>query len=235
MIALLTGLIAGLGHVFSGPDHLAAVAPLAVESRRKAWMAGLRWGLGHTSGVLLVGVLFVFLKDLLPQELISAWSERLVGVVLIGIGIWGFRVALKKRIHVHEHAHGGHEHAHVHVHGSATAHRPAETNTHVHTHTAFAVGTLHGLAGSSHVLGVLPALAFATRQESFAYLGAFGVGNILAMIAFASAIGMISRGFAGKGLRGYQYLMYGCSVAAIVVGFYWLAAPYLAPAASHGG
>ena len=32
MIALVTGFIAGLGHVFAGPDHLAAVAPLAVAS-----------------------------------------------------------------------------------------------------------------------------------------------------------------------------------------------------------
>ncbi|MBI5387928.1 MAG: sulfite exporter TauE/SafE family protein [Verrucomicrobia bacterium] len=235
MIAILTGLVAGLGHVFSGPDHLAAVAPLAVESRKKAWAAGLRWGLGHTSGVLIVGVLFVFLKDLLPTELISSWSERLVGVVLIGIGLWGFRTALKKRIHVHEHSHGGPEHAHVHVHDSTTAHKPAEPRRHVHTHTAFAVGTLHGLAGSSHLLGVLPALTFATRQESFSYLGAFGVGNILAMIAFAGAIGLISRGFADRGVRGYQYLMYACSVAAMGVGVYWLVAPYFVPAASHAG
>lgn len=235
MIAIFTGLIAGLGHVFSGPDHLAAVAPLAVESRKQAWVAGLRWGLGHTSGVLGVGLLFVFLKDLLPHELISSWSERFVGVVLIAIGIWGFRTALKKRVHVHEHEHGGHQHAHVHVHAAATAHRPTEKNRHVHTHTAFIVGTIHGLAGSSHILGVLPALTFATRRESFSYLGAFGVGNILAMIAFAAALGMISRGFAGRGARAYQGLMYACSVAAIGVGVYWLAAPYWMPAAAHVG
>jgi ABC-type nickel/cobalt efflux system permease component RcnA len=222
MIAILTGFIAGLGHVFSGPDHLAAVAPLAVESRRKAWMAGLRWGLGHTSGVLLVGFGALLLRGILPVQLISSWSERLVGVVLIGIGIWGFRTALKKRVHVHEHVHDGHEHKHVHLHGANTAHRPVEQKTHVHTHTAFAVGTLHGLAGSSHFLGVLPALAFPTRQEAYSYLGAFGVGTILAMILFASVVGMISRGFAGRGLQAYRYLMYSCSVAAMGVGVYWL-------------
>lgn len=235
MIAMLTGLIAGLGHVFAGPDHLAAVAPLAVEGRKRAWVAGLRWGFGHTSGVLVVGLLCVFLKDILPQDLISSWSERLVGVVLLGIGFWGLRTALRKRVHVHEHSHGGHEHAHVHVHDGVTAHPPAQKSAHVHTHAAFAVGTLHGLAGSSHILGVLPALALATRQESLSYLGAFGVGNILAMVAFAGALGMISRGLAGRGVRAYQGLMYACSVAAIGIGIYWLAMPFFTPAGSHAG
>ena len=224
MIALLTGFIAGLGHVFSGPDHLAAVAPLAVESRKKAWIAGLRWGLGHSSGVLLVGFLSLLLRDVLPRELISSWSERLVGVVLIAIGVWGFRAAMKKRVHVHEHQHDGQEHVHVHVHGTQTAHQPAEPKRHVHTHTAFAVGTLHGLAGSSHFLGVLPALAFPTRHEAYTYRGAFGVGTVCAMILFAAVIGMISRGFAGTGVRAYQRLMYTCSGAAVAVGIYWLVA-----------
>jgi len=56
VLAILTGLLAGGVHVLSGPDHLAAVAPLAVQDR-SAWRSGLRWGLGHSSGVLLVGVL----------------------------------------------------------------------------------------------------------------------------------------------------------------------------------
>jgi hypothetical protein len=224
MIALISGLVAGLGHVFSGPDHLAAVAPLAVEGRVKAWQAGLRWGLGHTSGVLVVGFLSVLLRDVLNVSLLSSWSERLVGVVLIGIGIWGFRTALKKRVHVHEHAHGSREHVHVHVHDPRSAHRPAEPKAHVHTHTAFAVGTLHGLAGSSHFLGVLPALTFPTRLEAYSYLAAFGLGTIAAMIAFAFSIGMISSGRAGSGLRAYQALMYGCSLAAVGIGVYWLVA-----------
>jgi ABC-type nickel/cobalt efflux system permease component RcnA len=222
MIALLSGFVAGLGHVFSGPDHLAAVAPLAVEGRVSAWKAGLRWGVGHTSGVLLVGALSLLLRDVLNVELLSSWSERLVGVVLIGIGLWGFRTALKKRVHVHGHAHNGQEHVHVHLHDSASAHRPAERKAHVHTHTAFAVGTLHGLAGSSHFLGVIPALAFPTRAEAYGYLGAFGAGTIFAMIAFAFSIGLISSGRAGGGVRAYQGLMYGCSVAAVGIGVYWL-------------
>jgi ABC-type nickel/cobalt efflux system permease component RcnA len=224
MIAIITGFIAGLGHVFSGPDHLAAVAPLAVEGRTGAWKAGLRWGLGHTGGVLVIGLLSLVLRDVIDVRAISSWSERLVGVVLVGIGIWGFRTALRKRVHAHGHVHQGQQHEHVHVHNGSSAHRPAEPKAHVHTHTAFAVGTVHGLAGSSHFLGVLPALTFPTRVEAYSYLGAFGVGTVFAMIAFAFSLGMISGGRAGRGAWIYQNLMYACSLAAVAVGIYWLVA-----------
>src|SRR5213083_1406993 len=103
MIAALTGLIAGTVHVWSGPDHLAAIAPLAVRRTRRAWAPGLRWGLGHSAGVALIGLLSLWLRDLLPVNLLSTWGERMVGVMLLGIGIWGLRKAFNNKIHAHEH------------------------------------------------------------------------------------------------------------------------------------
>ena len=38
---LFAGIIAAMLHVISGPDHLAAVTPFAIESKRKAWKIGL--------------------------------------------------------------------------------------------------------------------------------------------------------------------------------------------------
>jgi len=95
MIAAFTGLIAGAVHVWSGPDHLAAIAPLAARRRQAAWSPGLRWGFGHSAGVALVGLLSLWLRDLLPLDLLSTWGERLVGVMLFGIGLWALRKALK--------------------------------------------------------------------------------------------------------------------------------------------
>lgn len=224
MLALLAGFAAGAGHVLAGPDHLGAVAPLAAESRGKAWQAGLRWGLGHTTGVLLVGLLFLWLRDVLPIDLISGWSERLVGVVLIGIGAWGLRTTFRQRLHAHEHEHDGEKHAHAHVHEASTVHRPAERKPHVHTHAAFGVGTLHGLAGSSHFLGVIPALAFPTKLEAVSYLAAFGVGTIAAMICFAAVVGMVARGSSRRGVAAYQTVLGACSFAAVGIGIYWLVA-----------
>lgn len=218
MIAAITGLIAGLLHVVTGPDHMAAIAPLAVRGQRRAWVSGVRWGLGHASGVVAVGVLSILLRNVLPIDSISSWSERFVGVILIGIGCWGLRNAL--RMHVHEHQHHDEPHAHLHAHAPARPH-PAPT-VHVHTHTAFGIGTLHGLAGSSHFLGVLPALAFATNADAAAYLISFGVGTIAAMAIFASGIGLISSRLAVNGVRAYRNMMCACSVAAMGIGVWWL-------------
>jgi hypothetical protein len=227
LLAALMGLAAGLIHVLSGPDHLAAVAPLAIDARDRHWQPGLNWGMGHTAGVLLVGLLALLLRELLPVAALSSWGERLVGVVLIGIGLWGARRAAGLRIHVHEHEHGGVRHAHVHAHGAdagdhVSAPLRVRPHAHAHTHAAFGVGVLHGLAGSSHLLGVLPALAFPTRAQSVTYLAGFGAATIAAMTAFAGLMGLIAVRARSGGMVLYRNVLYGCSFAAIIVGGFWL-------------
>lgn len=227
VISVIAGAFsAGIIHVLSGPDHLAAVAPLSLNPRRRAWLTGMRWGLGHSAGVLIVGVLSLTLRGLLPLDLLSSWAERLVGVVLLGIGIWGLRNALTSHVHVHEHSHGGQPHAHIHVHGHETAHshQAATSKVHTHSHTAFAVGTLHGLAGSSHFLGVLPAMAFPSTAQAAGYLIAYGLGSILAMAIFSTAMGWMTQGLASTGANAYRVVMTTSSVVALAVGGYWLVA-----------
>src|SRR4029450_9914430 len=46
-----------------------------------------------------------------------------------------------------------------------------------HRLAAFAVGTLHGLAASSHLLGILPALALPSTRAAGAYLLCFCSGG----------------------------------------------------------
>ena len=220
MFAFFSGLIAGLIHVWSGPDHLAAIAPLAARRPERAWIPGARWGFGHSAGVAVIGLLSLWLRDLLPVAWLSTWGERLVGVMLLGIGIWGLRKAFKNKVHAHEHEHDGDRHVHVHVHTHKVAHE--KSAAHHHTHAAFGIGTLHGLAGSSHFLGVLPALAFPTKIEAVAYLAAFGLGTVMAMAMFSSAIGWMASRCSIGGAKAYQHMMSGCSVAAMGVGVFWL-------------
>ncbi|MAY53071.1 MAG: nickel transporter, partial [Flavobacteriaceae bacterium] len=59
---LFSAILASILHVISGPDHLAAVTPLAISSQRKGWKIGLFWGFGHLIGMLLIGVLFLLFK-----------------------------------------------------------------------------------------------------------------------------------------------------------------------------
>ena len=226
VIASLSGLVAGLIHVFSGPDHLAAIAPLSVHQRGRGrgWITGARWGLGHATGVILVGILSLWLRERLPSAWLSNWAERLVGMTLIGIGCWGIRKAFTRRMHTHEHVHDGRAHMHIHVHEPVSAHGPAHgaSRAHFHTHAAFAVGTLHGLAGSSHLLGVLPSLWLPTKAQTIGYLLAYGLGSILAMAVFSSIMTVAATRFAFSGTGAYRALTVGCSAAAVMIGACWI-------------
>lgn len=215
---LLTGAAAGLFHVLSGPDHLAAVAPLALDGKRKGWLAGWTWGLGHASGVVVVALLGVLLRELLPPiDVLSAWGERVVGVALVAIGLW----ALRRSAHIGSarHRHGQWSHDHIHVQAG-----PQWIRRLGHAHASFCMGVLHGVAGSSHFFGVLPALALPTTGAAVLYIGAFGVGTVAAMTIFAAAIGSAAlRGMHGP--RVQQAMMTAAALLAIVVGGVWLTAP----------
>jgi len=215
VLILLTGSLAGLVHVLSGPDHLAAVAPLAVADTRRAWFAGWTWGIGHASGVVVVAVAAVLLRDLLPRlDVISAWGERLVGAALIAIGLWALRRSA--RIEPAEHTHGRVSHHHVLV-----AAGPNWARRIGHAHTSFCLGVLHGVAGSSHFFGVLPALALPTRAAALLYIAAFGVGTVAAMTAFAAAIGSVGARRA-HGHRVQRAMMATAALLAMLVGGIWL-------------
>jgi len=230
----LIGLLASIMHVVSGPDHLAAVTPLAIDNKLKAWIIGLGWGLGHTSGMLLIGVLFIFFKNYIPVEAISSYSELIVGFILIAIGVWAlWRIFGINHIHAHEHPHTHHSptgevitHIHEHDH-------PA-VNVHDHSHllpvkqsfiSAILIGTLHGLAGVSHLIGMLPTLAFPTVSDSTMYLIGFGIGTIVAMITFSFLLGFVSYKSDDK-TKPYLFKsiqIVGAS-ASLIVGIYWISA-----------
>jgi hypothetical protein len=203
----LIGLLAGLVHALSGADHLSAVAPLVVEERRRGWSTGLLWGMGHSLGVWGVGLLALALRGLLPVDRLSSFSERLVGAVLIGVGLWGLRRVWLTRYPTA--AALGESPRHHHL--------PARASL-----AALSIGTLHGLAGSSHLLGVLPALALPSAAASLAYVVAFGLGSIAAMVAFASALGLVAVRLTAGGTNAYQALLATASAVSIVVGGWWL-------------
>jgi hypothetical protein len=218
MLIAVTAALAGLFHVLSGPDHLAAVAPLAVDGRRRGWIAGWTWGLGHASGVVAVALLGVLLREMLPPiEALSAWSERLVGGALIGIGLWALSRCLRVGPALHQHGQWQHDHVQIQA-GPACVRRLG------HAHASFCMGVLHGAAGSSHFFGVLPALALPSTSAAILYIGAFGVGTVAAMTLFAAAVGSIAR----RGVHGpmaYRAMMSVAALLAIAVGGVWLIAP----------
>ena len=217
MLTIVTGALAGVVHVLSGPDHLAAVTPMAVANRDRGWISGWTWGFGHASGVVVVAVLAVVLRDVLPPvEAISGWSERIVGAALIAVGLWALRRSTQMTPTMH--AHGVVSHRHLHIDAGPTWLRRLG-----HAHASFCLGVLHGIAGSSHFFGVLPALALPTMSASLAYIAAFGVGTVVAMTGFAALIGMAAVKLP-DGAIPQRAMMMTAAALAIAVGTVWLAA-----------
>jgi ABC-type nickel/cobalt efflux system permease component RcnA len=228
----LIGIFASVLHVVSGPDHLAAVTPLAIDNKLKAWIIGLGWGLGHTAGMLLIGVLFIFFKNVLPIEAISEYGEFAVGLILIAIGVWAlWRIFGRKHLHLHEHPHThsneeGESYTHIHTHDHSAQ------NVHVHEHkvpvkqsffSAIAIGTIHGLAGVSHLLGILPTLAFPTVADSSFYLIGFGLGTVVAMIAFSFLLGFVSFQSSERFKPViFKSIQVAGAMASLIVGVYWV-------------
>jgi len=208
--ALLAGLAVGLIHVISGPDHLSAIAPIASVERRRVWAIGLRWGLGHSLGVVLVALIAALVAHVALIDPLSNTSERLVGVMLLAIGGWGFWKLGRTNTTDATHDHGDGQ---PHTHEQTASRRFAP----------YAIGILHGCAGGSHLVGILLALAFPTLAGVLTYLAGFVAGSVLAMCAFAAGIGWLSA--IGGVSPGFQRgLVAVSSIVSIGVGVWWLAA-----------
>ncbi|MCP4975573.1 MAG: nickel transporter [Maribacter sp.] len=226
--SLTAGIIASILHVITGPDHLAAVVPFAIESKKKAWKIGLFWGVGHLVGMMFIGVLFVVFKELIPIERISDYSEQLVGFVLIGIGIWAFYKIFKKdKNHKHLHVHSENSpiiHSHKHEHSHERSHHHVHDKTVMQSNYAsFSIGFLHGLAGIAHFLLFIPVLSFKEQSDSVLYVIGFGLGIVVAMTVFAFVIGKISS-FAKNEHNDvfFKGIRLAGGLFAIVIGIYWI-------------
>ena len=194
-LAWLTGALFGAQHVLTGPDHLAVVAPLSVGGTR-SWRVGLAWGLGHAAGVWILAALVLGLGTWLPLESLSAWSERIVGLSVIAVGIWGL---MRARTHAHEHAQS----------------KMGRTVL-----AASMVGSLHGLAGGSHLLGVLPGLPLSEGGDRLAYLIAFGAASVLTMLLVTTVMGsqLVRRSWRERAAGASSWIAIGVGIAWLWVG-----------------
>lgn len=229
---LLFGIVSSLAHVLSGPDHLAAIGPLAINANRRPWLIGMAWGIGHLTGMLIIGILFFYLKEFIPIAFISANSEKMVGILLIVIGLWAIYKMLTYHAsgeHIHDHTHND-ESGNIYIHRHHHQHKIEEKHLHTHKErtrqtyiAALGIGVLHGLAGVSHFIGLLPTLAFESRFDSAMYLTGFGLGTILAMVLFSAILGLI----AAKANQARKQLLFKtingiAGISAIFVGVFWL-------------
>jgi ABC-type nickel/cobalt efflux system permease component RcnA len=218
MLTFLTGFIASVAHVATGPDHLAAVTPLAIDSRKKSWVVGLSWGLGHTIGMLLIGLLFILFKEYLPIEAISKHSETVIGILLIGIGSWALlRIYIRHKhgnkphahfhttpylyTHIHKHTHNikpafdlirndspGHTHNHLHVYNQELNHKHEKQHDHGHGHEH--THTLKLKQNVFTALGIGIVHGFAGFSHLFALLPSLALPTVWASVIYISAFAL---------------------------------------------
>ncbi len=178
---ILTGIVAGFVHVVSGADHLIAMVPAAINNPQKALKNSFSWGLGHSSGVILLAFLAIFIKDITPLNKFSNIAEFLVGISLLIVGVFSIKNSFKLSIHSHSHKHeNGIAHRHFHFHAK-------EQKYNKHSHALTGLGLLHGIAGGSHFLAVLPALALPLTSACL-YLISYLIGSLISMNLFTCLI-----------------------------------------------
>jgi hypothetical protein len=158
-IALALGAVSGFRHAFE-PDHVVAVSTLVDGSPRlgRSFRLGLSWGAGHTT-TLVLGVLLVGLLKLPVSDATLGWFELPVGVMLVGLGLWSIRDAIV---------------------GPPSSEASDRTHARREGWGGYAVGLVHGLAGSGALL-LLAAATLPSLAAGVGYALLFGLGSVIGM------------------------------------------------------
>jgi hypothetical protein len=207
---LFLGFFLGMRHA-TDADHVVAIATIVSREHSMAGSAviGAAWGVGHTVTVMAVGAAIIVFGLVIPPQL-GMSMEFAVGIMLVLLGVltltgMGSAVGAahahagapgRQELDVHDHLHAHGDYVHRHPHG----HDPS-THGHAEEHTPlarldrsrlgrlalyewlrpFAVGLVHGLAGSAAVaLMVLSIIR--EPAAALGYLLLFGLGTIVGMM-----------------------------------------------------
>ncbi|KAF5951525.1 hypothetical protein HYC85_009469 [Camellia sinensis] len=205
-----TGFVAGCLHTLSGPDHLAALAPLSIgRTRMESAAVGALWGCGHDAGQMIFGLLFLLLKDRLHIEVIRTWGTRVVGFTLLVIGAMGIREASEVPTPCVALENGECD---VSDYETPTIGKKKKIGF-----ATFATGIVHGLQPDALMM-VLPALALPSRLAGAAFLGMFLVGTVVAMGSYTVFIGSCSEALKERVPRITEKLTWASSLIAIALG-----------------
>ncbi|MGG1685148.1 urease accessory protein UreH [Pseudalkalibacillus sp. NRS-1564] len=158
---LVIGFLLGIKHAIE-PDHVIAVSTIASKTRSlwKSSLAGVYWGIGHTTTLFLVGIL-LFLFNTTITDTWAMLLEMIVGFMLVFLGIKALR--------------------------TKTESTGLKGN---HTYVQFGViGFIHGLAGSAAMI-LLTMSTVETMFQGAIYILVFGVGTCVGMLGFTTILGL---------------------------------------------
>ena len=212
-LIIFTGFFSGLITVLGGADHLVAMIPSSITSPRSALRNGFSWSLGHSSGVIILTIFTFFVKDISKLARFSHFAEFLVGFSLLFIGFIAIKNSLSLKIHSHSHQHNdGIFHQHFHLH------RDKGKKHNKHSHALTSLGLIHGIAGGSHILAILPLIAL-PFADSIAYLSSYLIGSIFAMNLFTYIISLTTLNIGPIFLKRFIAFAGGLSFS---MGLFWI-------------
>lgn len=194
LAALVLGILLGSKHSLD-PDHVVAVSTIVSEYKNplRSFWVGISWGLGHTTTLLIIGIVIIALRLTIPERM-ALLFEFAVGVMLVGLGIQVIYSFRKKKVHQHAHGHEEEAHHHFHSHSKSPEHVPEHHNTHgigkpFLRRKSYVIGLVHGLAGSA-ALTLLVLASIESPIAGLAYILLFGLGSVLSMGIMTVIIGL---------------------------------------------
>lgn len=197
---LLLGFFLGMKHA-TDADHVVAVTTIVSQQNKvfSASVIGLAWGMGHTLTILMVGSALVYF-DLVISPHLGLSMEFSVGVMIVILGLFSLRGFLGTKVDQERHG------RQFHLKQDATWFR---------FFRPFAVGLVHGMAGSAAV-ALLVLNALSDKNMAFLYLLIFGFGTIVGMMLVTILLGLpyvFSKGF------GSIHRILGIGTALFSIGF----------------
>lgn len=232
--ALLACLGFGLMHGFDY-DHLAAISDITAVERnwRRGLKLGMTYALGHALVVTLLGLGFIEFQFLLPTS-VDRWTERLIGLTLLALGI-GVAAGIL-RAHRHGHSHTRVEsRLSVAVNGvrwlgwrvrrifDAEAERPDRFYWMYTGKSVFVIGILHGIGAEtpSQIASILLAARLGGATLGMMGLAAFCAG-MLAMNGLMTATLGGAFHLSGHHPRLYQAVAWAGAVYSCAIGVIFL-------------
>lgn len=172
---------------------MAAIGTFAADNKKRLVQRGAAWGLGHTVMLFAMAIAVVLFSVVLSTAG-EAVLEFAVGMMLLLLGLQVFWRMRQKRIHFHVHRHADNApHFHAHSHANETVKHSASAHEHKHAKgfplKAFAIGLVHGAAGSSAII-VLAAAATGNAWAAIGYVALVGVGSIVGMATLSAIVSL---------------------------------------------
>ena len=153
---MVLALILGLKHSYDA-DHIIAVSNILrkAESFRSSIKIGFSWAIGHMATATIITILLYVFRESIIKSILPHF-EKIVGLMLITLGL----LSLKDSFSLHLH-----KHAHKHILG---------------------IGIIHGLASNDELLILFTASLGASSLGLILFgIGIFSIGVVLGMMLFS--------------------------------------------------